>query len=93
MVTYSIPLLARRGTIVLLVTPAAVELSVWIRLFGCGHPMTMRVWRWGIISLAVTKRAASSDSAAEAITNLMIWAMERTAPLKHGKSSFSDRKM
>ena len=76
-----------------MVTPTAVEISLWIRLFGCGHPMAMRVWQWGIISLAATKRAASSDSAAEAITNLMIWAMERTAPLKRGKRSFSDRKM
>ncbi len=38
--------------------------------------MAMRVCWWGIISLAVTKRAASSDLAAEAMTNLMIWAME-----------------
>ncbi len=28
---------------VLLVTPAAVELSVWIGDFGCGHPIAMRV--------------------------------------------------
>jgi hypothetical protein len=85
--------LARRGTIVLLVTPTAVELSVWIGVFGCGHPIAMRVCLWGIISLAVTKRAASSDSAAEAITNLMIWAMESMAPLKRGNGSFSERKM
>ncbi len=36
-------ILARRGTIVLLATPAAVELSVWIWLFGWGQPMEMRV--------------------------------------------------
>ncbi len=53
----------------------------------------MRVCLWGIISLAVTKRAASSDSAADAITNLMIWAMERTAPLNRGNGLFCERKM
>jgi hypothetical protein len=45
----------RQGTIVLLVTPAAVELSIWIGLFGWGHPMPIRVWRWGIISHAVMR--------------------------------------
>jgi len=55
--------------------------------------MAMRVWGWGIIYLAVTKRAASSDSGADVMTNLMIWAMESTAPLKRGKGSFSDKKM
>ena len=42
---------------------------------------TKRVRRWGIISLAVTEKAASSDSAAGAIINLMTWEIERTAPL------------
>ncbi len=79
--------------IVLLVTPVAVELSVWIGLFGSGQPIEMRVCLWGIISLAITKWAASSDSVADAITNLMIWAIERTAPLNCGNSSFSERKM
>ncbi len=55
--------------------------------------MEMRVCLWGIISLAVTKRAASSDSVADAITNLMIWAIERTAPLNRRNGSFSERKM
>ncbi len=56
--------------------PAAVKLSVWMGLLG--------PWQCGIISRAVMKRAASSDLAVDAITNLMIWAMERTAPLKCG---------
>jgi hypothetical protein len=42
---------------VLLVTPAAVELSVWIGFLGWGHPVEMRVCLWGIISLTVTKWA------------------------------------
>jgi hypothetical protein len=74
-------------------TPAAVELSVWIGLLGWGHPMSMRVWWWGIILRAVINSAASSDSAADAITNLMIWATESTAPLKRGYGSFSKRKI
>ncbi len=53
----------------------------------------MRVCLWGIISLAVTKRAASSDLAPDAITNMMVWAIERTAPLKCRNGSFSERKM
>ncbi len=53
----------------------------------------MRVCLWGIISLAITKRAASSELVADAIPNLMIWAIERTAPLKHGNGLFSERKM
>ncbi len=69
-----------RGTIVLLVTPAAVELSVWIGDFGWGQPMSIRVWRCGIISRAVMKSAASSALDANAMTNLMIWAIDRIAP-------------
>ncbi len=70
-----------------------VELSVWIGLFGCGHHIEMRVCLWGIISLAITKRAASSDLAAHTITNLMIWVIERTAPLKRGNGLVSKRKI
>jgi hypothetical protein len=55
--------------------------------------MEMRVCQWGIISLAITKRAASSDLAADAITNLMIWEIERTAPVNHGNGLFFERKM
>ncbi len=55
--------------------------------------MEMRVCLWGIISLVITERAASSDSAANAITNLMIWAIERAAPLNHKNGSFLERKM
>jgi hypothetical protein len=72
---------------------AGVELSVWIGLFGWGQPMEMRVCLWGIISFAITKRAASSDLAADGITNLMIWVIERIAPLNCGNSLFSERKM
>ena len=87
------PILARRGTIVLLIAPAAVELSVWMGLFGWDHPMSMRVCLERNISLAVTKRAASFDLAADAMTNLLIWAMERTAPINCGNGSLSEGKV
>ncbi len=41
----------------------------------------------------MTKMAASSDLVADTITNFIIWAIERMAPLKHGNGSFSERKM
>ncbi len=68
-------------------------LSIWIGLCGWGHPMAMWVCQWRIISLAITKRAASSDSVADTIINLTIWAMERMAPLNRRNRSFSERKM
>ncbi len=81
------------GTMVLFVTPTAVELSVWIGLYGCGHPMSMRVCRWGTILRVAIKSAASSASAAEAMTNLIMVAIIRTAPLKRGVGSSSKRKI
>ena len=53
--------------------------------------MSMRVCLCRIISCAGMKSATSSALAAEATTNLIIWVMERTAPLKHEKGSFSER--
>ncbi len=80
-----------RGPIVLLVTPAAVELSIWIGLLGWGQPMAMRVWQWGIISPDVMKRAASSGLEAKVMTNLIIWTIDRMAPLNLGNGLFSER--
>ncbi len=53
--------------------------------------MAMRVLRLGIISHAVMKSAASSDLAAEAMTNLIIWAIDRMAPLNRRNGLFSER--
>ncbi len=53
--------------------------------------MAMRVWQWGIISCAVMNSPASSDSAADAMTNLMIWAIDRMALMNQGKGSSSKR--
>ncbi len=45
----------------LFVTPTAVELSVWIGLHGCGHPMSMRVCQWGtILQVAICQMLNSS---------------------------------
>ena len=78
---------------VLLKYPVAVELSTWIGNLGCGHPISVSVFLSGTISYAVMKRPASSASAADAVTNLITCAMERTGPLGLGMGSFLDTKM
>ena len=78
---------------VLLVTPTEVELSVWMGVLGWGHPTSMRVCRIGTIALAVMKRPASSYSAAEDMTNLMIWAMVIMDPLSQRMGSPLDIKI
>jgi hypothetical protein len=80
-------------TMVLFVIPIAVELSVWIGLCGCGHPMSMRVCLWGIILRAAIKSAASSASAAKAMTNLIMVAIVRTMPLRPGNGLSFERKI
>ena len=47
----------------------------------------------GIISRVVWYMAASLASAAEAMTNLMVWEKERIGPLVHEIGSSSERKM
>ncbi len=81
------------GTMVLFVTPTAVELSGWIGLHGCGHPMSIRVCLWGTILQVAINSAASLASVAETMTNLIMVAIVRTAPLKCGDGSSSERKM
>ena len=68
-------------TMVLFLTPSVVEFSAWRAEFDWGQPISMRAWWMGTICLAVRKRAASSGSAAEEITNLMIWARVRSGTL------------
>ena len=76
-----------------LVTPTAVELSVWIGVWGCGQSILLRVCPRGNISLAVVYRAPSSATTAEDMTNFMIWEIDMMGPLCLGKGSFSDMKM
>jgi hypothetical protein len=78
---------------VLFVTPTAVELSDWINLCGYRHPTSMRVCRWGTTLQAAIKSAASSASAAKAMTNLIVVAIVRTVSLKRGDGSSSERKI
>ena len=77
-------------TIVLLVNPTAVELSVWIGVRGCCQPISMSVLRSGIIFFAVMHSAAISDSAPGAITGLIICAIVKIGPLIFGLGSFSE---
>ena len=78
---------------VLLTTPAAVNLSVWIVDGGCFQPIYIHVWRVGTISLAVIYITPSSASAAEDITNFMIWEIVRISLFCSGVGSFSDKNM
>ena len=72
------------GIIVLLVILAAVELSACMVYLGWFKLITMRVFGIGTISLYMIKSAANSASAVEDMTNLIIWDMVSTGPLKHG---------
>ena len=58
-------------TIVLFVNPTDVELSVWMGVWGCVHPISMSVLRNGIIFFAVINSTAIYASAADAITVLL----------------------
>ena len=73
---------------VLFVKPASVELSVWMGDFGCGHPISTRVFRIVTMVLAVVYRAASSASAADAMIDLMFLAIVNTAPFNGGVGQF-----
>ena len=78
---------------VLLMTPAAVELSVWIGDGGCFQPIYINVWRIGTIYLVVMYSVPSSASTDEEITNLMVWSIVRISPFHSGIGSFSDKNM
>ena len=59
-------------TMMLLVTPTPVELSVWIDDLGCGQPISMRDWWSETMFFAVTKSATSLDSATDDMIHLFI---------------------
>ena len=77
----------------LLMTPAAVEFLVCICKVGWGKPILVRVWHSGDIPLAVVNRPSSSESTAEAMTNLIICAMVSMLSLKRGTGLFYERNM
>ena len=68
-------------TIFLFVNPTAVELYVWMGVWGCGHPISMSVRHNGIIFFAMINSAAISASAADAITVFIICAIVNIGPL------------
>ena len=84
--------LVRFGWTLLLTTPSAVELSVWIGVGGCLWPISLRMARMYTASRAMMYKAPSLALAADDITFLMIWAMLRTAPLFCGIAALFDRK-
>ena len=69
------------GTMVLLVTPTAMELSVWKLEWGRSQPIYMRDRRRGYIYLEQMKRPASYALLTKEIPNLMIWAIVRMGTL------------
>ena len=79
-----------RGMVVSLVTPTAGELSHWMGVLGCGHPILMSDWFSGTIYLAMVKRPSSSASEADEMTFLIICAIVRTGLLWRGIGTSSE---
>ena len=85
--------LVLRGNMVLLVTPTAVELSHWMRILGCGHPILMSAWHSGTIYLDMVKRPASSASELDDMTFLIICAIVGNGMLWRGIGKSSESMM
>ena len=81
------------GTIVLLNTPAAAELSVCMGDFGWGHLIYLNVFLVNTISWYLMKSAPSSALEAEDMKNVIIWAIVKTGLFHFEMGSFSDKKM
>ena len=81
------------GAIVLLTTPAAAELTVWMGDFGWVHLIYSSVFLINTIYWDVIKSAPSSALEVEDMTNFIIWARVRTGPFHFGMGSFLDRKV
>ena len=64
-----------------LIMPLAVLLSVLIGVAGCGCPNSLHVIRRGSISRAFINSVPTSDSAADDITDFIIFAMIDMDPL------------
>ena len=85
--------LVLRGMMVSFVTPTSVELSHWMGVLGCGHPILMSDWHSGTIYLAMVKRPASSASEADDMKFFIICAIVRTGPLWRGIRKSSENMM
>ena len=80
-------------TILLFVTPAAVELSVWSAHLGWGQPISTKVCWSGDIYLGMMKRDESSTADAEDMTNLIILARASSGLFLDGMGTYLERKM
>ena len=76
--------LVLHGIMVSLVTPNAVDLSHWMVVLSCGHPILMSAWRIGTISLEMVKRPTSSASEVYDMTFLISCVIVRTGLLWRG---------
>ena len=61
--------------------PTAVVLSVCNGVGGCGCPISIRVWRMGILIFALMYNETYSASAADMTTVWMMLVVFRMAPL------------
>jgi hypothetical protein len=64
--------------------PAAHTLSVWIGVWACGWPISIKVVRSGMPSRALWNKAVSSASVVDAMMFLIMLLMMCTAPLCGG---------
>ena len=76
--------------IFLVMTASAIVLSVCIGVGGWRCPISSNVMRMGMASLALIYNAPILASAADVITDLMICAMFKTAPLFGGNCVLFD---
>ena len=84
--------LVRFGCILLLITPSAVVLLVWIGVCGWGWPISLSICRRWTASFALINIAPSSASAAEDVNALMMVAIVRIVPLLGGDFLLFDKK-
>jgi hypothetical protein len=84
--------LVRRGWMLLLMTPNAVVLSVWMGVLGCLWLISVRSWCSGTALHALMYSAPSLASAALDMTALSILEMLRTAPLLDRLSTLVEQK-
>ena len=84
--------LSRLLAMLLVTTPRAVVLSVYIGVGGYLWPIVSNAWRAGIASLQLMKRVPNSASAAEDMTDFMICEIVRTDSLFDGMAESLDMK-
>ncbi len=76
--------LVHLGWILLLITPLAIKLLVWIGVCGCGWPISVSICHKYTASRALRYSAPNSASTADDMTAFMIVAMVKNALLLGG---------